>query len=482
MKFKLFCCNAVILVFMLNGFAFGQAAPIQWQNCLGGSNADIAFSMVATIDGGCIVGGYTQSSDGNITGYHGNRDIWITKLNSSGALQWQECIGTGHTETDFSISQTADNGYIIAGFVTVLDSTYIVSKKYFIVKTDDTGGIQWERTYGGIYYSSIAASIQQTFDGGYIVAGVSSCYDGDVMCGTWDSLALYNNPWILKLNDTGGIAWQVCIDDTTISDNVDAIRQTSDSGYILVGNFRNGDLIKFSANGSVQWEKNLNLYNADVRQTFDGGYILTGSNKIEKITDTGGVVWIKVIGDSSIDYTSSVWQTADSGYIVCGQTSDTALAGYHGGGDVWVVKSDAEGNVQWQNSLGGSDADYGIAVQQALDGNYVVACITNSDDGDVTGYHGMGDYWVVNLGSPASVNSLARKPAIMVIPNPTTGDIYIKGAGLINIKVYNTLGNLVRAADNTDNISISGFPPGTYFVTLSDNNGVVVYRNKLVKQ
>ena len=112
------------------------------------------------------------------------------------------------------------------------------------------------------------------------------------------------------------------------------------------------------------------------------------------------IEWQKCLGGNSWDRAYSVQQTSDDGYIVAGYTdsNDGDVSGYHGGGDVWVVKLDRYGNIKWQKALGGSYDDKAYSVQQTSDGGYIVAGSTYSNDGDVSGNHGEDDVWVVKLG------------------------------------------------------------------------------------
>src|SRR6266542_835053 len=169
---------------------------IQWQKCLGGSNEDYAYSVQQTADGGYIVAGYSSSNDGDVTNNHGSVDYWVVKLDSLGTIQWQKCLGGSRDEEGYSIQQTADGGYIVAGSTGSKDGDVTNNHgktDYWIVKLDSTGIIQWQKCLGGTHDDE-ALSIQQTADGGYIVAGSTGSNDGDVT----------NNPnfadnWVVKL-------------------------------------------------------------------------------------------------------------------------------------------------------------------------------------------------------------------------------------------------------------------------------------------
>ncbi len=470
-----FCC---IILSLAGGYALGQAPAIEWRHSLGGLGIDLATSVVPTPDGGCVAAGFTESSDGDVTGYHGKRDMWVVKFDGAGTVQWKQCLGNDGTEEAYSIGLTNDRGYIVAGYQEINDSSATEPMNYYIIKLNDTGGVQWLKSYGGTWADEVF-SIQQTTDGGYIVAGISESYDGDVVCGIWDSLALYRKPWILKLNAAGNIQWQVCINDKTVSDLVNCIRQTTDGGYILSGGFDSSSIIKLTPSGGIEWKRNYQVL-GDLRQTSDGGFILVGGNVAMKLDDMGGMVWQKSIGNS-FDRAISVWITTDSGYIVAGQTDDPALADFHGDGDVWAEKLKQDGTVQWQKCMGGSSNDYGNSVCQVADGGYVVAGGTESNDGDVMGFHGSDDFWVVKLASQVSISQVSSAPEVATFPNPITDNIEVSGLNAGKAVIYDVTGRIVAERPMANVISFTEMPSGLYILKLYDDLGRLAYFGKVVK-
>ncbi|MDR1874277.1 MAG: hypothetical protein LBQ90_04585, partial [Synergistaceae bacterium] len=217
-----------------------------------------------------------------------------------------------------------------------------------------------------------AYSIQQTRDGGYVVAGYTSSADGDVsgFQGGWSDC------WVVKLNATGSIEWQKAFGGSDF-DTVTSIQQTIDGGYIVAGNTvsTDGDVSSFHGKGKR------NIW-------------------VVKLNAKGSIEWQKTPGGSRWSDASSIQQTTDSGYIVAGYTSsaDGDVSGFQGGwSDCWMVKLNAKGSIEWQKALGGSDRDEARSIQQTADGGYIVAGWTESTDGDVSGSHGSRDAWVVKL-------------------------------------------------------------------------------------
>jgi hypothetical protein len=370
---KSFLCAAIM--FSLSP-SFAQAPLIEWQKTLGGSGVDAAYSIQQTADGGYIVAGYSESNDGDVTGNHGGYDYWVVKLDSSGNIQWQKSLGGSDDDFANSIQQTADGGYIVAGRSSSNDGDVTGNhggNDYWVVKLDDSGNIQWQKSLGGSD-DDFANSIQQTADGGYIVAGESNSNNGDVTGnhGFFDC-------WVVKLDGNGNIQWQKSLggsdDDSALS-----IQQTTDGGYIVAGN-------SMSTDGDV---------------TDNHGF---WDYWVVKLDDSGNIQWQKNLGGTDSDVAYSIQQTADGGYIVAGQSdsNDGDVTGNHGILDYWVVKLDGSGNIQWQKSLGGSVFDYAYSIQQTTDGGYIVAGRSSSNDGDITGNHGGDDYWVVKLDGSGNI-------------------------------------------------------------------------------
>jgi hypothetical protein len=396
-----------------------------WQKCLGGSDNDRASSLIHTSDGGYAVTGYSYSTDGDVSGNHGNGDFWVVKLNASGEIDWQKCLGGSSHEYSTSIIQSLDGGYAIAGYSQSNDGD--VSGNHggadsWIVKLDASGDITWQRCLGGSGWDT-AGAIIQTFDGGYAVAGTSGSNDGDVS-GNHGS----NDIWIVKLDANGGIDWQKCLGGTG-TDRAGVIIQTFDGGYAVAGISRSNDgdvsgnhggtdswLVKLDASGNIQGQRCLGgssfEYVYSAIQTSDGGYAVASTSHsndgdvsetcggacwVVKLNANMGIVWQKCLGTSvsSEEGYLSIIQTSDDGYAVAGSSRD--VLGNHSLTDTWIVKLNASGGIDWEKFFGGSGFDVANSIIQTSDGGYVMAAHSTSNDGDVSGNHGENDYWMLKL-------------------------------------------------------------------------------------
>ncbi|MCK9593687.1 MAG: PKD domain-containing protein [Methanoregula sp.] len=417
-----------VLVIPVSAFNVTGFGGMVWQKCLGGLNGDNAQSIQQTADGGYIVAGKSNSNDGNVTGNHGNYDYWVVKLTATGTLDWQKCLGGLNEDNAQSIQQTTDGGYIVAGFTYSNDGNVTGnhgSADYWVVKLDSTGTTLWQKCLGGLNHDN-AKSIQQTADGGYIIAGYTYSNNGNVTGnhGNYDY-------WVVKLDNSGNLLWQKCLGGINI-DHAVSIHLTGDGGFIIAGSTASNDgnvdgnhgnydywVVKLDNSGNLLWQKCLGGTNIDyaysIQQTGDGGYIVVGfahSNDgnvtgshgsadywVVKLDNSGNLLWQKCLGGTNIDYAYSIQQTGDGGYIVVGYTrsNDGNVMGNHGESDYWVVKLDNSGNLLWQKCLGGTDYDDAFSVQQTADGGYIIAGETTSNNGNVYGNHGSSDYWVVKL-------------------------------------------------------------------------------------
>ena len=434
-----FVCIGCLLLPVLSLSA--QAPPaIQWQKHYGGSNFDEAYIVRTTADSGAVVAGWTYSADGDVYGHHGNfSDYWITKLDKTGVIQWQKCLGGTLSDFTYDIHTTADGGYIVVGVSYSTDGDITGTNKgggdYWIVKLDAAGNQQWQKMLGGSN-NDFAYGVLQTTDGGYIVTGLTDSQDGDIT-GSHG----FGDAWVIKLDATGNLQWQKTFGGSD-NDYLYAIQLTRDGGYILAGatlshdgdvtnNHGNTDywVVKLDATGALQWQKTLggsdNEYATSIQQTTDGGYIVGGYSSsqdgditgnhgaddywIVKLGSTGNLEWQKSLGGSGIDRAYFLQTTVDGGYIITGSTlsPNGDVSNNHGLNDGWIVKLNSIGNLDWQKAFGGTGDDFIYAVDRTADGGYILAGYSNSHDGDLPGNYGRDDYWVIKLGPDACIPPLA---------------------------------------------------------------------------
>jgi len=340
---------------------FGQ----EWT--FGGVDEDFGTSVQQTIEGGYIITGQTRSF-GN-----GSWDVYLIKTDQNGIEQWNKTFGGINDDEGKSVQQTADGGYIIVG---VTESFGLGNGDIYLIKTDGNGDSLWTKTFGGLN-ADWGNSVQQTVDEGYVIAGVTESFG-----------AGGRDVYLIKTDGNGDSLWTKAFGGSD-EDEGNSVQQTTDSGYIIIGNtrlFTNGDndiyLIKTDENGVEQWNQTFGGSDEDegncVQETNDGGYIITGGTRSFGIdtdvylikTDGNGIEqWDKTFGGAYNDIGTSVQQTTDGGYIVCG-VNNLALEIAQ---LVYLIKTDVNGVEQWSQTFGGlSPFSAGNSVQQTTDGGYIV--------------------------------------------------------------------------------------------------------------
>ncbi len=497
-------CAALIFSFY---FAQAQAPEIKWEKSFGGSSIEVVYALTPTSDGNFVFAGYSNSDDGDVSGNHGDHDFWIVKIDTSGNLIWQVSLGGSGSDQARSITETADGGFIVSGFS--YSNDFDVSSNHgmtdtWVVKINTLGIIEWQKCLGGTEDEE-SFSVRQTNDGGYIVVSASASNDGDVS-GNHGNL----DYWIAKLDAVGNIEWQKSLGGTSV-DFPFCIRQTKDGGYIASGwtYSSNGDVsgihgssdywvVKLDSVGVIQWQKCLGGSDIDVagysiEQTIDGGYILSGNASslnfdvtgnhggndywIVKLDTVGNIQWQKSLGGVSDDQSFSVKQTIDGGYIVAGATmsNDGDVSGNHGWYDFWILKLTIDGDIEWQKCLGGTEVEGGICViTQTSYGSYIVAGHSMSIDGDVTGNHGEYDIWVAMLerSIPTGVISTTNSD-YKVYPNPFTDYIVIEG-NFQMVTITDVIGRVRLVGIEGNNFNTKNFLPGMYIISIIKNNGTYV--------
>ena len=356
--------------------------PIKWHKTFGGSDSDYGESVRQTSDGGFITAGHTFYSSTF------DYDVYLVKTDTNGDIMWQNTFGGGDWDYGQSVQQTSDGGYIIAGY------TYSYGAgetDFYLIKIDSSGNQDWDTDFGGYSWDE-AYSVQQTSDGGYIIAG-----------STYSFGAGGSDVYVIKTDSRGRKEYEWTYGGTE-DDHAWSVQQTSDGGYIITGytssygaGQRDVYLIKITSTGTMQWQNTFNGSADDVgysvQQTADGGYIVAGYTSywcpsdggqqydvyLIKTEPNGNSQWQKEYPGSD-DYCSgdelgySVHQTFDGGYIIAGETTSYGK----GATDVYLIRTDPNGNIKWQKAFGGSDHDYAGSVQQTSEGGYIIAGSTYS--------------------------------------------------------------------------------------------------------
>ena len=446
-------------------------AQITFQRTYGELNNDYGYSVEQTTDGGYVITGSTWADSGD----HG--DVYLVKTDALGDTAWNKTYGESGFEKGYSVRQTADSGFLVVGYSFPDSGT----RDVFLLRTDCGGDTLWTRTYGGAN-ADRGYSGQQTADGGFVLTGYT-CSQGAGGC----------DAYIVKTDALGETLWTRTFGGL-LDDFARSVQQTGDSGYVITGATSSRGagsydvyLIKTDADGDTLWTRTFGDTAIDVgnsvRQTADGGYIVAGYTwssgagredlYLIKTDANGDALWTRTCGGESGDVGYSVEQTADGGCIVAGATSSIGA----GGADVYLVKVDSNGDTLWTRTFGGAADDSGYSIRQTTDGGYVVAGTTWS-----FGAGGCDVYLIKtdSLGNVAVAEpkaSPAPKQGISLTcePNPcrsstvlhlTTGPLDHS----TTLRIFDSQGRLVHSSSG---IRASSFPldmrsmaAGAYFLCL----------------
>jgi len=288
----------------------------------------------------------------------------------------------GRTEYNwaYSVRQTFDGGYIASGGSRNLNNP---DNDAYIVKTDAYGDTLWTLLIAGVSDQDMAASVKQTTDSGFIVGGY-----------TYDPLTFHYSPSLIRLNANGDTLWTkmyrvwIC-NNIHCSDVTTDVLQTSDGGFVITGRFetqpisgsRNVFLIKTDTVGNRLWSK---VYESGTYcepgylvQTPDSGFLIAGWSNGSSLGDVylirtdeaGDTLWTRYFGGSSSDFAMSIEPTNDSGFVICGYTQSFGAGEW----DIYLIKTDANGDTLWTRTYGGAGTDYGFSAWQTSDGGYIVS-------------------------------------------------------------------------------------------------------------
>lgn len=457
-----------------------EIGDLDWQKSIGGSGFDLLQSIKNTKDGGFILAGTSNSSNDfqKKDTCKGLSDFWIIKLDAKGEEQWQKTIGGSGQDELITAFQTKDGGYMLGGSsssspsikknnpneksaLDVKPDMYGKSEKsrgnmdYWIVKLDNTGTIQWQKTYGG-EYSDLLRNMEQTKDGGYILGGYSnSPMSGDKT----DANIGIGDYWILKIDDIGIIEWQ-----KTYGGNGDnqlyIIHQTEEGGYIAGGNS-----------------------NSTSSLTSLGGMVSSGTDYwVLKMDEKGAIVWSETYDFGKVDILTSLVENTDHTFLIGGysQSENTvdltkiSKRDKEGINDYLALKINESGEVLWQKTVGSSGEDILRKLIETRDGGYLLTGTSNAkSSGDRNSVIGSNDFWVVKLKDKNK--PIEEKVSIEAIPNPaiTFTNIIIgyefKTGSATLVDMAGRILQQFNITSRTVPIDLSRYPDGVYVVSIKTN-------------
>ena len=346
---------------------FGSS--IMWTESYGGSYIEIAHSVVETSDGGYAIAGSTGSYG---VGSHLINSFWLVKIDNFGEIEWNQTYGGLWEDTAYSLVTTSDEGYALAGSTESFDVEW---HDFWLVKTDSTGNMMWNQTYGGPGWEK-AYSLVETSDGGYAMAGETfSDFTGNFL--------------VIKTDPDGNMEWNQTYGGA-LREIAYSLVETSDGGYAVAGytwSFSSGEvdfwLVKTDSEGNMQWHQSYGGegfdYAYSLIETSDGGFALAGySNSfgagendfyLVKTDIYGNLMWNRTYGGIKSEKAYTLIEASDNGFVLAGETNSIEEDGY----DFWLVKTDIYGNMVWNQTYRGLLEETAYSLISTSDGGYVLA-------------------------------------------------------------------------------------------------------------
>jgi hypothetical protein len=459
---KLILCTLIFI----NLQVFSQAT---FQKTYGGGLSELAYSIIQTADGGYALCGLRS-----IPFYYS--DGYVLRLDSEGDTIWTNMAVGSSDVGDYSILQTDDQGYMIAGY---WDDGLNNAREMYLEKRDTSGNSLWLYRYGAGMLDE-GYCVQQTTDDGYILSGMTRSFG-----------AGGSDMYLVKVNSIGTPEWSHTYGHST-NDYAYAVSPTNDGGYILTGKGSAGAggtdmlLVKTDDLGNIEWSKTIGTaFNEDaysVQQTSDGGFIAAGStassggsvNLLMVKTDSlGSLLWAKTYSSLAHNYGRCVRLTSDGGYIVAGYTDNTGITSADG----YVVKTDDSGNLLWSRTYGiGTWEELLYCVIETNDGGYMFSGYTNTAANGHDVYVIKTDNMGISGCNEADGLTTVNTPSLQVTNDSlsvSAGYIMYVSTPQLNVEgTFSTLCLLTNTKETALEEQLSVFPnpsDGIITVSLSDN-------------
>jgi len=479
----------------LSGMGTDLNAGIAFERIFGGPDSDRANSVRVTEDGGFILAGSTFLPDAEFS------DATLIKTDCYGQVEWSQVYGIEDWDEEFSEVIQTDDGYIAVG-------SKAYSKHYdppdiWVVKTNASGTVMWERNFGG-KEADAASDIIATNDGGYLIAG---SYQHDTIERT------DVDAYLIKLDTNGNVEWEKKYGGTA-GDKASTVRQVADGGYVFVGyteSYGAGEfdvyLVKLDANGNVIWYKTYGGPDWDmagsIALTNDNGYLIAGWTAnfgarardiyLVKTDADGNEQWHRLYGDEHKDEAHDVIATSDGGYLVVGALENTYFSS-EWRTDLYIIKTDASGDELWSKTYGDYNNECAFCAREVIDGGYIISGKTNS-------YGNKSEIYLLKIDRQGGFSSVFDYEDVQPdgfhlaqnFPNPfnnQTSIVYhLPRNSHVCLKIYNVNGQLKRTLVNEYQqsgsyilrIDLSDLPSGLYFYQINASDFKETKKMLLIK-
>ncbi len=476
-----------VLIVLFISISKLTAQDTLWTRTYGGIYNDVGSSVIEISSGGFLIAGHTQSFGA------GSEDVYLIRTDDDGNTLWTKTYGGNNGDKAYSVIEVSSDGFLIAGYTTSYGAG---SSDVYLIRTDANGDTLWTRTYGGTSNDE-GRDVIEVSSGGFLIAGTTGSFGNN---GT--------DFWLIRTDSIGNTLWSKTYDGGE-DDWCYSVCESSSGGFIVTGlTYRSGGaykyvwLIRTDDNGTTIWENTYGESGAEtghaVIECTDGDYVIAGTSwnqsngsfdvYLIKTDDNGNTLWTKMYGGTGSDNSYSVAEVSSGRFIIVGET----LSFGAGGGDVYLIRTDASGDTLWTRTYGGIGDDWGYSV---------IPCSSNGFA--ITGYTGFGagsiDVWLLRV-NDQPVNDINDEPKEQVpqsysleqnYPNPfnpnTTIRFSIPEPGIVQIKVFDLLGKEIKTLLNeykqTGSYEVdfeAGDLPGGIYLYRMKSSGYLVTKKMLL--
>lgn len=460
----------VITIFSLL-LATSANAQMTFQKTFGLYSTEYGFSVGLTDNGGYVIAGSSQSFG------TGDYDVYLIRTDANGDTLWTATVGNTSTDFGYSAAQTSDGGFIVTG------EKGGSGGDVYLIKTDSAGNLLWTTSISLTFlHNQFGRSVRETRDSGFIICGDFEDY-----------LTNGYEMYLIRTNRNGDTLWSNVFGGANEEHGLDVV-QCTDGSFISCGytgsygaGFNDAFLIKADSMGQLIWAKTYGGPGFEtafsVKQTADGGYIVGGSMSFAvgvfdayliKTDSIGDTLWTKTYGGTGSNGIRTVQEIPTGGFIGIGST-DAFGAGVT---DAFIIRTDANGNLMWSKTYGGTAADNGQSIQQSNDGGFIAVGFTESFGAggndiyfiktDSLGNSGCNENTVFPLVTTPSTQVINFNPSVVSLgtigfPQP----IIHRGGTVTNY----CIGNVdISKIPDPNSILVGPNPSdGTFFISSSDN-------------
>ncbi len=386
---------------------------VDWHRQYGGTYADYFSDLKITDENKIIIGSSSKSSNIDVGDNNGKRDFWLVQTDEDGNIEWEKNYGGSENEYLISLDLTQDGGYILAGYTESNDGDvedFKGDRDWWVVKTDEDGNVEWAKTYGGSDEETFLA-LHPMEDGGFLLGGESRSEDGDVGGNNGK-----RDWWIVKIDEDGDIEWEQNY-GTNVHEPFRTFTPSDDGNFILAGHIRQTDcscydlwIMKIDLLGNTIWENYYGTPDGElvdaIIKTSDNGALVVARNSeffnddvwLFKLDEEGNIQWENTYGGTSTDYIQNIYPTQDNGFLLSGGSfsDDGDLTENNGGTDNWIFKIDENGQSQWHYSTGTTAYESIDVLEPIDDKNFIIGGdVSVGPNNDNT--YGESDIWVKKI-------------------------------------------------------------------------------------